>query len=244
MDTAGILGPIIILYLIILAITFLVGFCVSFFAGRLILRRFTKSLIRYGKLPIILISALSILGGVAAVKILFVWDGAEQKAQSERRSALVKHMQEAYPLKIQVDMINPKPFTIVFSVPRDDEYWVTVFGYFAKETEYSTRYGGEKVIENWELLQLTQGENSFSFGFSDGVNQSTSRNLDFVVRIEPRFPHEQLLYTRKGILVSNTGQIELSEGINYYASNYDGCWPNVFHIACIKYDGLYVDLSQ
>ena len=238
------LGPVFISLGIILAVTFLVGFSITFLAGKLIHRRFTKSLIRYRKLPIIIISALSILGGVAAVKILFAWDRAEQKAQSARRSDFVRHMQEAYPIELRLDLESPEPFTIVFSVPRDDEYWVTVLGYFAKETEYAHRYGGEKVIEIRQSLQLRQGKNSFSFAFNDGINLSASRNLDLVVKIEPRSPHEQLLNTRKGILVSNSGEVELSEGINYYASDYDGCWVNVFRVACAKYDPLYVDLSQ
>jgi hypothetical protein len=238
------LGPVFVYLGIILAVTFLVGFSSTFLAGMLIHRRYTKSLIRYRKLPIILISGLSILGGVAVVNILFAWDRAEQKAQSERRSAFVKHMQEAYPLELRVDLESPEPFTIVFSVPRDGEYWITVLGYFAKETDYAHRYGGEKVIEIRESLLLRQGKNSFSFAFNEGIDLSTSRNLDLVVRIKPRFPHEQLLNTRKGILVSNSGEVELSEGINYYASDYDGCWISVSHVACAKYDPLYVDLSQ
>ena len=244
MDTMESIIPIIILYLLILAVTFLVGFSITFLAGMRIRRRFTQSLIRYRKLPILLISALSILGGVAAVNILLAWDGAEQKAQSERRSAFVKHMQEAYPLELRVDLESSEPFTLVFSVPREAEYWIAVLGFFAKETEYGHRYGGEKVIEIRQSLQLKQGVNSLSFAFNDGVDLSTSRHLDLVVKIEPRYPREQLLNTRKGILVSNSGQVELSEGINYYASDYDGCWASLFRVACAKYDPLYVDLSQ
>ena len=244
MDMFEVAVPLLILYLIRLAITFLVGFSLTFFAGVLIRRRFPESLIRYRKLSIIIISALSILGGVGAIKIMFAWDQAEQRAQSERRSAFEKHMQQAYPLEFHVDLESPEPFTIVFSVPRDDQYWVTVLGYFAKESEYSTRYSGEQVIEVREALELKQGKNSFSFAFNEGVDLTTSRNLDLVVIIEPRSPHEQLLNTKKGILVFDSGQIELSEGINYSASAYDGCWPNVFHLACAEYDGLYVVLSQ
>ena len=119
-----------------------------------------------------------------------------------------------------------------------------MLGYFAKETEHAHRYGGEKVIEIGQALQLKQGENSFSFAFNDGVDLSTSRHLDLVIRIVPRYPHQELLNTRKGILVSNSAEVELSEGINYYASDYDGCWVSVFRVACAKYDPLYVDLSQ
>ena len=239
-----IVGPIIIFYLIRLAPTFLAGFSITFLAGVLIRRRVTKSSIRSRKLPIILISALSILGGVAAVNILFAWDKAEQRTQSERRSDFVDHMKQVYPLEIHVDLERPEPFTIVFSVPRDDNYRVNVLGYFSIETEYSHRYGGEEVIEISKSLQLRQGENSFSFAFNEGVDLSTHRNLDLVVIIRPWAPHEQLLNTRKGIAVSNSGEVELSEGINYYASAYDGCLINVFHVACVKYDRLHVDLSH
>jgi hypothetical protein len=244
MDTMESVIPILILYFKIVAVTFLVGFSITFLAGMRIRRRFTQSVIRYRKLPIILISALSILGGVLAVHILFTWDRAEQRAQSARRSAFVKHMQEAYPLELRVDLASPEPFTIIFSVPRDGEHSVIVHGYFAKETEYSTRHGGEEVVNIRESLQLRQGKNSFSFALNDGVDIPTSRNLDLIVTIRPRFPREQLINTRKGIAVSNSGGVELSEGINYYASAYNGCWINVYRVACVEYDGLYVDLSQ
>ena len=238
------LGPIIIFYLRTLGPAFLAGFSITFLAGMLIRRRVTKSSIHSHKFPIVLIIALSIIGGIAALNILFAWDRAELQAQSKRRSAFVNHMQEAYPLELRVDLEKPEPFTIIFSVPRDGEYSVIVHGYFAKETEYSTRHGGEEVVSIRESLQLRQGKNSFSFALNDGVDTPTSRNLDLIVTIRPRFPREQLINTRKGIAVSNSGGVELIEGINYYASAYNGCWINVYRVACVEYDGLYVDLSQ
>ena len=133
MDTMESVIPELILYFTIVAVTFLVGFSITFLAARKIHRRFTNSLIQYRKLSILVISVLSILGGVGAVKILFAWDRAEQKTQSERRFAFVKHMEETYPLKLQVDLEGPEPFTILFNVPRNDVYWVQVFGYLRRK---------------------------------------------------------------------------------------------------------------
>jgi hypothetical protein len=237
--------------LILVAIVFLVGFAIVIFPSVFLIRRFKKGRLR-SQFPFLALAVVaSILGGLLAVRLLYAWHDAEERAFYAERRAFGQKMAQEYPaeIKYQPDRDYDQQFQLVFSVPAAGIYDLHVFGFLEGESkDYTDLRNAVVEIHNYGLL-LQAGTNEFPFGFVDNAMAiETNQNIYFIVVIQPKTPREKLINTQKGIAVTNAGSVVLTDGINYYSSEFFasvGCLNNIYQwVPCIEHDQLQIKLLK
>lgn len=244
-------GPIALAIFILYTIVFLIGFTIVLFPSMFLYRTLKKRPL-WSHRPLFVFTLLaSVLGGFLAHQFLLIWDRAEEDASWAQYQAFGKKMEHDYPLEIQYhpDLPYDQQFELVFSVPATGIYDLHVFGFLEGESEdYADLRNAVIELHNYGLPFET-GTNEFTFGFvDDNVPIRTDQNIYFIVVIQPKVPREKLINTQEGIAVTNPGSVLLTDGVNYYSSEFfasSGCLNNIYQwVPCLKHDHLQIRLFK
>ena len=244
------LGSIFIYIITLISIVFLLGFGIAFLVSSAFAKRRLQGRVRSKLLLFTGKFAVSLIVGVLAVFFLFQWDQYEAEKFRRQRVAFGDRMETEYSVQdLRYDSTQSQPFTLSFTVPADDVYWLEIYGYIAKDNEYGSNlaiYGDQVVDVSKYPYPLTQGAHQISFGFREGIQPSTIQALDFEITLAPGEPREELINSQQGIAVANAGEVECRDGIIYYSPklSYRYCNFLGYAITCADRESLRLNLTH
>jgi hypothetical protein len=168
------LGPVFLAILVLYGIAFLIGFGVFFIATTLLTRTWRRSHPNYKYLTAVVITGVSIFGGMLNLNLINQWYQQERAKFVKQRQAFIDHIEQEYQiLDLQYQDEQEKPFTLVFTVPYDGKYWLTIIGYIADDSYhgYNSMEYVNRVVYIIEPHTFTKGTQEYTFGFNAGISK-------------------------------------------------------------------------